>query len=61
MLSDRELWERALALESRHGDQVHLFITERIGTTAFADDINGLTYWQEIAARIEQLWAAKRQ
>jgi hypothetical protein len=59
MLSDRELWDRALAVERQHGDQVNLSITEQIGRFAFADDGEGLAFWQKIAARLEQVGAAK--
>lgn len=61
MMSNRELWERALTVESQHGDQIHLFITERIGTFAFEGDMEGLAFWQQIAARIDQLAACRRQ
>lgn len=55
MTKDEELWACALYVLERHGDQVHAFITERIEDAMGQDDAAGLTTWQLIARRVNQL------
>lgn len=54
-LDDRELWACALAVARRHGDQAPVYVADRIGALALADDSAGVDAWKAIAARLDLL------
>ncbi len=51
----------ALAIERIHGDGAPLFVAERIGALAVADDAAGVQRWLEIAAKLDELRARPGQ
>ncbi len=52
---EQHLWACALAIERQHGARAPVFVAERIGALALADDAAGIERWKAIAARMERL------
>jgi len=52
---DEERWAEALALDKQYGSDAPKFVAERIGALALNGDIDGITRWKEIAARLDGL------
>lgn len=55
MTPDQERWAEAVAIERQHGAMAPMWIAERIGALALADDFAGVARFREIAAKYEQL------
>jgi len=52
---EQHLWACALAVERQHGARAPVFVAERIGALALADDAASIERWKAIAARMERL------
>ncbi|GAA0294507.1 hypothetical protein GCM10009087_00340 [Sphingomonas oligophenolica] len=50
----------ALAVWRTHGERSAIHVAERIGALAINGDIAGVERWQQIAARLEPLLAARQ-
>ena len=61
MTPEQERWAEALAVLRMHGAAAEAFIAERIGTFAGAGDAAGVTRWQAIAVRLDQVQDAERR
>jgi hypothetical protein len=59
-LNEWELWACASSVLKTHGDNAPSYVAQQIGALALSDDAEGITAWQEIARRIEQLQAGPR-
>ncbi|QNE33018.1 hypothetical protein F1C10_14555 [Sphingomonas sp. NBWT7] len=59
MTEDQERWAEALEIERQHGMLAPMWIAERTGALALAGDFAGVARFREIAAKHEQLLAAK--
>ncbi len=55
MSADAYLWACALRVLADRGEIAPLFVAQRIGALAIADDMAGVDMWKAIAARIDQL------
>lgn len=56
-LNEWELWACASSVLKTHGDNAPSYVAQQIGALALKADAEGITAWQEIARRIEQLRA----
>ncbi|MFC3557295.1 DUF6961 family protein [Sphingomonas qilianensis] len=52
---DHERWAEALLVERQHGPRAPAFIAERVAALVLAGDLLGVTRWQAIAERYDQL------
>lgn len=55
MTPEQHIWACALAVEKQHGKGAPLFVAERIGALALADDGEGVAMWKAIAVRLDPL------
>lgn len=56
---EQERWAEALAVERAHGAGTPAFIAERVRALALQGDGDGIQRWREIAARYDELQAAR--
>lgn len=54
---EQERWAEALAVHRRHGAQAPLFVAERLGALALAEEYAGVERWMQIAQRVDALRA----
>ena len=52
---ERELWACALLVFQKHGDKAPIYLAERLGSMAIANDEAGIATWQAIARHVYQL------
>ena len=60
MTPDEERWAEAHAVLRRHGARAPVFVAERIGALALAQDMVGNERWREIARRLDALRGPKQ-
>ena len=51
----QELWACANIIIETHGDGAPLFVAERLGALALAQDMDGIAVWKNIAGKIAAL------
>jgi hypothetical protein len=59
-LSDRELWDCAILIETRHGERTPGYISDRMIECASQGDVAAIDMWKAIADRYDQLQARHR-
>lgn len=56
---EQERWAEALAVERAHGEGTPAFIADRVRALALQGDGNGVQRWRDIAAKFDELQAAR--
>ncbi|WP_334656703.1 DUF6961 family protein [Sphingomonas panaciterrae] len=54
-MPDQERWAEAWQIHRWKGEEAPLFVAERIGALALADDQAGVIRFKEIAERLDQI------
>jgi hypothetical protein len=55
MTPEQHIWACALEIERQHGPKAGVFVAERIGALALQGDMDGVSMWKAIAARLQTL------
>lgn len=50
-----EIWAVAHQVLKQHGAGANMFVCERIGALALAADLDGVSFWKQVASRIMAL------
>ena len=59
MTPEQERWAEALAVERAHGEGSLAFIADRARALALLGDGDGVQRWRDIAAKFDELQAAR--